>query len=146
MVVRQQVVGLVAFADCQLALSAGQFVFARLISAKCTRVCDALLPCHSLCASTVADSPFYFSRISDILDAIPPRSRWSDTSPGTIEGKSERGLPIHYHQTRPWYILNSSPYSTRKNLELSSSTNLSTRVLCHFHPICRLVFSGMEKG
>ena len=80
-------------ADCQLALSAGAMTFAGLISAKCARVCDALQPSHSLYASTVTDL-FDLSRTSDILDAMPPRSRWSDTSPGTIEGKSECNPPF----------------------------------------------------
>ena len=77
-------------ADCQLALSAGAMTFADLISAKCTRVCDALQPSHSLYVSTVTDF-FDLSWTSDILDAMPPRSRWSDTSPGTIEGTGGEG-------------------------------------------------------
>ena len=132
-------------ADCQLALSAGAMIFAGLISAKCVRVCDALQPCHSLYASTVTDL-FDFSRTSDILDVIAIGTlnpAGHGTSPGTIEGRNECDLPNNYRQTQSWYILNSSPCSTHKNLlrvvELHKIESLAS---CNFHPTCRLVFLG----
>ena len=123
-------------------------IFADLISSKCVRVCDALQPCHSLYASTVTDL-FDLSRTSDILDVIAIGTlnpAGHSTSPSTIEGKNECDL-INYRQTRSWYILNSSPYSTRKNLlRVVELYEIEPWASCNFHPICRVVFSGVEKG